>query len=181
MLAIGVDCWVFSIFSGSCWGVGTTIRNHSAASHVRFWEISGFSRALLESWADYCYDRMYLLLIVPHYLFQRRNLRIVYDAIGTLADAVGAELNHVQTLFAMLSWYHKTICSLCRDRFSMDLICDCIFCLENLQPPYLEILMPPLIGKWQQLSNAGKDLLPLLECFTSIAQVLFLVTASFIY
>jgi len=27
--------------------------------------------------------------------FQRRNLRIVYDAIGTLADAVGAELNQV--------------------------------------------------------------------------------------
>lgn len=27
---------------------------------------------------------------------QRRNLRIVYDAIGTLADAVGGELNQVQ-------------------------------------------------------------------------------------
>lgn len=26
---------------------------------------------------------------------QRRNLRIVYDAIGTLADAVGGELNQV--------------------------------------------------------------------------------------
>lgn len=65
--------------------------------------------------------------------YQRRNLRIVYDAIGTLADAVGAELN---------------------------------------QPNYLEILMPPLIGKWQQLSNSDKDIFPLLECFTSIAQAL---------
>lgn len=27
--------------------------------------------------------------------FQRRNVRIVYDAIGTLADAVGGELNQV--------------------------------------------------------------------------------------
>ncbi|KAJ6368864.1 hypothetical protein OIU78_001272 [Salix suchowensis] len=61
--------------------------------------------------------------------YQRRNLRIVYDAIGTLADAVGAELN---------------------------------------QPAYLEILMPPLIAKWQQLSNSDKDLFPLLECFTGI-------------
>jgi hypothetical protein len=26
---------------------------------------------------------------------QRRNLRILYDALGTLADAVGAELNQV--------------------------------------------------------------------------------------
>ncbi|KAM3291947.1 transportin-1 [Capsicum chacoense] len=65
--------------------------------------------------------------------YQRRNLRIVYDAIGTLADAVGGELN---------------------------------------QPKYLEILMPPLIGKWQQLPNSDKDLFPLLECFTSIAQAL---------
>ncbi|KAG5526841.1 hypothetical protein RHGRI_032939 [Rhododendron griersonianum] len=64
--------------------------------------------------------------------YQRRNLRIVYDAIGTLADAVGRELN---------------------------------------QPTYLDILMPPLIAKWQQLPNSDKDLFPLLECFTSIAQV----------
>ncbi|WCJ39923.1 transportin 1 [Euphorbia peplus] len=65
--------------------------------------------------------------------YQRRNLRIVYDAIGTLADAVGAELN---------------------------------------QPTYLDILMPPLIEKWRQLANSDKDLFPLLECFTSIAQAL---------
>ncbi|KAL7150279.1 hypothetical protein ABFS83_05G100900 [Erythranthe nasuta] len=65
--------------------------------------------------------------------YQRRNLRIVYDALGTLAEAVGGELN---------------------------------------QPRYLEILMPPLIGKWQQLSNSDKDLFPLFECFTSIAKAL---------
>ncbi|KAL6211175.1 hypothetical protein ACLB2K_016402 [Fragaria x ananassa] len=65
--------------------------------------------------------------------YQRRNLRIVYDAIGTLADAVGVELN---------------------------------------RPNYLEILMPPLIAKWQQLANSDKDLFPLLECFTSISQAL---------
>ncbi|KAK7855605.1 transportin-1 [Quercus suber] len=59
-------------------------------------------------------------------LEERRNLRIVYDAIGTLADA----------------------------------------------PNYLDILMPPLIAKWQQLSNSDKDIFPLLECFTSIAQAL---------
>ena len=40
-----------------------------------------------------------------------------------------------------------------------------------LQPVYLDILMPPLIEKWQQLSNSDKDLFPLLECFTSIAHV----------
>ncbi|CAL5402313.1 unnamed protein product [Camellia sinensis] len=65
--------------------------------------------------------------------YKRRNLQIVYDAIGTLADAVGGELN---------------------------------------QPKYLDVMMPPLIAKWQQLSNSDKDLFPLLECFTSIAQAL---------
>ncbi|XP_073106539.1 transportin-1 isoform X2 [Elaeis guineensis] len=80
----------------------------------------------------------HLEVILQHLLcayskYQRRNLRIVYDAIGTLADAVGGELN---------------------------------------QPKYLDILMPPLISKWQQLSNSDKDLFPLLECFTSIAQAL---------
>lgn len=44
-------------------------------------------------------------------------------------------------------------------------------CYICLQPKYLEILMPPLISKWQQLPDNDKDLFPLLECFTSIAQV----------
>ncbi|XVE48818.1 hypothetical protein DITRI_Ditri01bG0032900 [Diplodiscus trichospermus] len=64
--------------------------------------------------------------------YQRRKLRIVYDAIATLADAVGGELN---------------------------------------QPVYIKILMPPLIAKWQQVSNSDKDLFLFLECFTSVAQV----------
>lgn len=77
-------------------------------------------------------------VILQHLMFafgkyQRRNLRILYDAIGTLADAVGAELNEAK---------------------------------------HLEILMPPLIQKWQQLSDSDRDLFPLLECFTSIAQAL---------
>nr|GMC87381.1 transportin-1 isoform X2 [Ipomoea batatas] len=80
-----------------------------------------------------CLETILQHLVCAFGKYQRRNLRIVYDAIGTLADAVGGELN---------------------------------------QPRYLEILMPPLIAKWQQLSNSDKDLFPLLECFTSIAQAL---------
>ncbi|KAJ0241878.1 Transportin-1 [Hirschfeldia incana] len=72
--------------------------------------------------------------------YQRRNLRIVYDAIGTLADSVREELN---------------------------------------KPAYLEILMPPLVAKWQQLSNSDKDLFPLIECFTSISQALGVGFAPF--
>lgn len=65
--------------------------------------------------------------------YQRSNLRILYDAIGTLAECVGSELS---------------------------------------QAKYLNILMPPLVRKWDQILDHDKDLFPLLECFTSIAQAL---------
>lgn len=41
---------------------------------------------------------------------QKRNLRIVYDAIGTLADAVGRELN--QVLFSPFGKYRTLSFSL---------------------------------------------------------------------
>ncbi|KAK9057018.1 hypothetical protein SSX86_024384 [Deinandra increscens subsp. villosa] len=91
---------------------------------------------LEEEAADLLAPRLEIILqhlMCAYGKYQRKNLRIVYDAIGTLADAVGGDLN---------------------------------------QPKCLEILMPPLIAKWQQLSNSDKDLFPLLECFTSIAQAL---------
>ena len=115
---------------------------------------------------------------------QRRNLRIVYDAIGTLADAVGVDLNQVQdilgfSIFNQLMFnitVHFNICA-GPDLFS-DIYClwlvhisDFRFSLMILQPMHLDVLMPPLIAKWQQLSDSDKDLFPLLECFTSIAQV----------
>ena len=54
-----------------------------------------------------------------------------------------------------------------------------IDCHGDLQPNYLDILMPPLIAKWQLLSNSDKDIFPLLECFTSIAQVFSLFSFEF--
>ncbi|MGH0170755.1 UNVERIFIED_CONTAM: hypothetical protein FKN15_060316 [Acipenser sinensis] len=56
--------------------------------------------------------------------YQHKNLLILYDAIGTLADSVGHHLN---------------------------------------KPEYIEMLMPPLIQKWNQLKDEDKDLFPLLE------------------
>jgi len=71
--------------------------------------------------------------------------------------------NVVKTLYTFYGplWY---LCYL----FAWMLMPTVTFCL---QPKYLEILMPPLISKWQQLPDNDKDLFPLLECFTSIAQV----------
>lgn len=65
--------------------------------------------------------------------YQAKNLLILYDAIGTLADSVGAHLN---------------------------------------RPDYIELLMPPLIDRWNVLRNDDKDLFPLLECLSSIATAL---------
>lgn len=90
------------------------------------------------------YKYSYCLIVIFHYfsnlkhdqflmldfLFQKKNLLILYDALGTLADAVGNNLN---------------------------------------KPEYIEMLMPPLIQKWDSLNDCGEDrlndLFPLLEVF----------------
>lgn len=63
-----------------------------------------------------------------------------------------------------LSWRPQVDCPKIWHSFQLTRIC-------VRQVKYLEILMPPLINKWQQLPDTDKDLFPLLECFTSIAQV----------
>lgn len=61
--------------------------------------------------------------------YQQKNLLILYDAIGTLADSVMGALGTAQ---------------------------------------YMEILMPPLIDKWMKLGDSDPDLVPLLECLSSV-------------
>lgn len=63
--------------------------------------------------------------------YTRKNLRILYDALSTLADAQRGNL-----------------------------------------APHLPIFMPPLVARWQALADTDRELLPLLECFTSLAQAL---------
>ncbi|KAJ1530932.1 hypothetical protein ONE63_005770 [Megalurothrips usitatus] len=65
--------------------------------------------------------------------YQHKNLLILYDAIGTLADSVGHHLNKEE---------------------------------------YINLLMPPLIEKWNVLKDEDKDLFPLLECLSSVATAL---------
>ena len=72
-------------------------------------------------------------LIFAFQKYQAKNLLILYDAIGTLADSVGTALN---------------------------------------QPEHVNVLMPPLINKWNYVEDGDKSLLPLLECLTSISQAL---------
>lgn len=40
------------------------------------------------------------------------------------------------------------------------------------RPELVQLLMPPLIGKWNALSDDDRALFPLLECLTSVAQAL---------
>ena len=56
--------------------------------------------------------------------YQQKNLLILYDAVGTLADAVADALSN---------------------------------------KAYVDILMPPLIARWQRLNDDDDDLIPLLE------------------
>jgi transportin-1 len=65
--------------------------------------------------------------------YQAKNLLILYDAVGTLAESIGPELN---------------------------------------TPEANAVLMPPLIAKWNELGDTDRQLFPLLECLTSVAQAL---------
>merc|ERR1719272_2131185 len=66
-------------------------------------------------------------------LYKIKNILILYDAVGTLADAVGEGLN---------------------------------------QAEYIQILMPPLMARWNELHDDDRNIFPLLECLTSVAQAL---------
>jgi transportin-1 len=61
--------------------------------------------------------------------YQQKNLLILYDAVGTLADAVGSALDN---------------------------------------KAYIDILMPPLTERWAKLEDDNEDLIPLLECLSSV-------------
>ncbi|KAK4517537.1 uncharacterized protein ATC70_000876 [Mucor velutinosus] len=77
----------------------------------------------------------YLAMILNHLtralrLYRNRNLRVLYDTIGTLAESVGSCLN---------------------------------------EPNFIAVLMPPLISRWNGLTDTDSDLFPLLACLTDIA------------
>ena len=55
---------------------------------------------------------------------KNKNLLILYDAVGTLADSVQEALN---------------------------------------QPELIEVLMPPLVNRWNQISDDDNGIFPLLE------------------
>ena len=71
--------------------------------------------------------------------YTRKNLRILYDALSTLADAVGSALADAKLL---------------------------------------QLVMPPLLSKWQTFSDTDRELMPLLECFTSLATAIGALTSG---
>lgn len=77
-------------------------------------------------------------------LYRRKNRLILYDALGTLADAVGSQLN---------------------------------------RPQFIYLLMPPLISKWNELSDKDTDLFPLLEVKITrfVLNVILFDTRTLIY
>lgn len=66
-------------------------------------------------------------------VYTRKNLRILYDALSTLADGVGPAMG---------------------------------------QPELLKLFMPPLLQKWHQFQDMDRELMPLMEAFTSLATAL---------
>ncbi|KAI9096095.1 Transportin-PC [Phlyctochytrium arcticum] len=65
--------------------------------------------------------------------YQHKNLLILYDAVGTLADSVGSALSN--------------------DRF-------------------INLLMTPLVRRWQMIEDMDRGIFPLFECMSSVATAL---------
>lgn len=65
--------------------------------------------------------------------YQAKNLLILYDALGTMAETLGRDLN---------------------------------------KPEFINILLPPIVARWNQLHDDDTRLFPLLECMTFIVTAL---------
>ncbi|XP_022915663.2 transportin-1 [Onthophagus taurus] len=145
-LVRAITCWTLSRYSH--WVVSqshdsylkplmTELLKRILDSNKRVQEAACSAFATLEEEA--CTELVpYLSFILETLVFafskyQHKNLLILYDAIGTLADSVGHHLN---------------------------------------KPAYINLLMPPLIQKWNVLKDEDKDLFPLLECLSSVATAL---------
>lgn len=145
-LVRSITCWTLSRYSH--WVVGqphdsylkplmTELLKRVLDANKRVQEAACSAFATLEEEA--CTELVpYLGFILETLVFafskyQHKNLLILYDAIGTLADSVGHHLN---------------------------------------KPEYINLLMPPLIQKWNVLKDDDKDLFPLLECLSSVATAL---------
>lgn len=82
----------------------------------------------------YCHIAIILKTFVYAFAkYQRKNLTLLYDAVGTLATHVGPYLNNQE---------------------------------------YINLLMPPLIDKWNKTSDDDRHLFCLFECITSVAVAL---------
>ncbi len=80
----------------------------------------------------------YSLFILQHLMacfkyYQAKNFNCLYDAVGTLVDALGPDMN---------------------------------------QPAFVELLMPSLIERWNQLPDDDRQLPRLFECITSVSMAL---------
>lgn len=145
-LVRSITCWTLSRYSH--WVVGQPHDNYLKPlmsellkrildSNKRVQEAACSAFATLEEEA--CTELVPYLgfiletLVFAFHKYQHKNLLILYDAIGTLADSVGHHLNKEE---------------------------------------YINLLMPPLIQKWNVLKDEDKDLFPLLECLSSVATAL---------
>nr|NP_648038.1 uncharacterized protein Dmel_CG8219 [Drosophila melanogaster]AAF50673.2 uncharacterized protein Dmel_CG8219 [Drosophila melanogaster] len=78
-------------------------------------------------------ENMLKTFVLAFSKYHQRNLLIMYDVVGLLAESVGHHLN---------------------------------------KPQYIDILMPPLMDKWNLVKDDDKDIIYLLECLSSIATAL---------
>ena len=104
--------------------------------------------------------------------------KIVQEAAcSALSSFIEESNNNLIEFYLEPLLQHFSKCFQIYQRKNLMILYDCVQTFvekigyENFSqnPQYIEILLPPLLNKWQQLNDDDNDLWPLLECMASIA------------
>lgn len=87
--------------------------------------------------------------------YQAKNLLILYDAVGTLANSVGAELNNAQYVQALMTPLSQKFCSVPDNDRSIIALFECLSSLAAALGPAFLPIVPQLVQRCVRLIQNG--------------------------
>lgn len=148
--------------------------SHPMVRSITCWTMSRYTNWVMQSPQERNFGMVVGGLLKCILDNNKRVQEAACSAFATLAEGAGLELvpyldQILTTLVQAFDKYqHKNLLNLYD---AVGTLAESVKHHLN-QPRYIELLMPPIITKWNKLSDADRDLFPLLECLSSIAVAL---------
>lgn len=144
---------------------------HPLVRSITCWTLSRYTGWIIEKPQERHFAKVlngFLSCIIDN---NKRVQESACSAFATMAEAAGMELvpylDSILTVLvqAFAKYQHKNLLNL------YDAIGTMASAIKHHlnQPKYIDVLMPPIIQKWNTLNDDDQDLFPLLECLSSIA------------